>query len=71
MIYVVLNIILNIILKLIVCGGGKVNYCGKVFFGKNVKGFKFNIECDMIILDGILIFDIILINVIKNFDVFL
>src|SRR5690606_17259696 len=61
----------NIISKSISRGGGKVNYRGKVSFGKKAKGSKSNIECDTIILDGISTSDTIPINVIKNSDVFL
>lgn len=71
MIHVAPNTTSNIISKSIARGGGKVNYRGKVSFGKNAKGSKSNIECDTIILDGISTSDTIPINVIKNSDVFL
>jgi Fe-S cluster assembly protein SufB len=71
MIHVAPNTTSNIISKSISRGGGKVNYRGKVSFGKKAKGSKSNIECDTIILDGISTSDTIPINVIKNSDVFL
>ncbi|MFA7418015.1 MAG: SufD family Fe-S cluster assembly protein, partial [Acholeplasma sp.] len=71
MIHVAPNTTSNIISKSISRGGGKVNYRGKVSFGKNAKGSKSNIECDTIILDGMSTSDTIPINVIKNSDVFL
>ncbi|WP_025725431.1 Fe-S cluster assembly protein SufB [Acholeplasma granularum] len=71
MIHVAPNTTSNIISKSISRGGGKVNYRGKVSFGKNAKGSKSNIECDTIILDGLSTSDTIPINVIKNSDVFL
>ena len=66
MIHVAPNTTSNIISKSIARGGGKVNYRGKVSFGKNAKGSKSNIECDTIILDGISTSDTIPINVIKK-----
>ncbi|CDR30353.1 cysteine desulfurase activator complex subunit SufB [Acholeplasma oculi] len=71
MIHVAPNTTSNIISKSISRGGGKVNYRGKVSFGKRAKGSKSNIECDTIILDDISTSDTIPINVIKNSDVFL
>lgn len=52
MIYLVLNMFLIIVFKLIVKYGGKVIYCGIVYFGLKVKNFCFNIECDMLIMDN-------------------
>lgn len=71
MIHVAPNTTSNIVSKSIARGGGKVNYRGKVVFGKNAKGAKSNIECDTILLDGISTSDTIPFNVIKNSDVFL
>ena len=48
MIHVAPNTTSNIISKSISRGGGKVNYRGKVSFGKNAKGSKSNIECHTI-----------------------
>ncbi len=71
MIHVAPNTTSSIVSKSISRGGGKVNYRGKVSFGKKAKGARSNIECDTIILDGISTSDTIPINVIKNSDVFL
>lgn len=61
----------TIISKSIARGGGKVNYRGKVEFGKNAKGAKAHIECDTIILDDHSFSDTIPINIIKNAEGFL
>ncbi len=71
MIHVAPNTTSSIVSKSISRGGGKVNYRGKVSFGKNAHGSKSNIECDTIILDGESTSDTIPVNVIKNSDVFL
>lgn len=71
MIHVAPNTTSSIVSKSIARGGGKVNYRGKVVFGKNAKGSRANIECDTILLDGISTSDTIPTNVIKNSDVFL
>ncbi len=71
MIHLAPNTQSNIISKSIARGGGKVNYRGKVHFGKNAKGAKAHIECDTIILDDHSFSDTIPINVIKNADGFL
>lgn len=71
MIHVAPNTTSSIVSKSISRGGGKVNYRGKVSFGKNAFGSKSNIECDTIILDGESTSDTIPVNVIKNSDVFL
>ena len=71
MIHVAPNTTSSIVSKSISRGGGKVNYRGKVSFGKKAKGARANIECDTIILDGISTSDTVPINVIKNSDVFL
>jgi Fe-S cluster assembly protein SufB len=71
MIHVAPNTTSSIVSKSISRGGGKVNYRGKVVFGKKAKGSKANIECDTIILDDISTSDTIPVNVIKNSDVFL
>ena len=70
-IHVAPNTTSSIVSKSISRGGGKVNYRGKVVFGKKAKGSKANIECDTIILDDISTSDTIPVNVIKNSDVFL
>ena len=71
MIHVAPNTTSNIISKSISRGGGKVNYRGKVEFGKKAKGAKAHVECDTIILDEYSYSDTIPINVIKNADGFL
>lgn len=71
MIHLAPNTTSSIISKSIARGGGKVNYRGKVVFGKNAKGSKSNIECDTILLDGISQSDTIPINVVRNSEVFL
>ncbi len=71
MIHVAPNTTSSIVSKSISRGGGKVNYRGKVVFGKKAKGSRSNIECDTIILDDISTSDTIPVNVIKNSDVFL
>lgn len=71
MIHLAPNTTSNIISKSISRAGGAVNYRGKVFFGKNAKGSKSNIECDTIILDGESTSDTIPLNVVKNSEVFL
>ncbi len=71
MIHVGPNTTSNIISKSISRGGGKVNYRGKVSFGKRAKGAKAHVECDTIILDEISYSDTIPINVIKNSEGYL
>ncbi len=71
MIHVAPNTTSNIISKSISRGGGKVNYRGKVDFGKKAKGAKAHVECDTIILDDKSFSDTIPINVIKNAEGFL
>jgi len=71
MIHLAPNTTSTIISKSISRGGGKVNYRGKVDFGKNAKGAKAHVECDTIILDEYSYSDTIPINVVKNSDVFL
>ncbi len=71
MIHLAPNTTSNIISKSISRGGGKVNYRGKVEFGKKAKGAKSHVECDTIILDNHSFSDTIPINVIKNADGFL
>lgn len=71
MIHLAPNTTSSIVSKSISRGGGAVNYRGKVYFGKNAKGAKANIECDTIILDGISTSDTVPLNVVKNSDVFL
>lgn len=71
MIHLAPNTTSNIISKSIARAGGNVNYRGKVFFGKNAKGARSNIECDTILLDGISTSDTVPLNVVKNNDVFL
>ena len=61
----------TIISKSISRAGGKVNYRGKVDFGKNAKGAKAHVECDTIILDDKSYSDTIPYNKVKNSDVFL
>jgi len=71
MIHLAPNTTSTIISKSISRGGGKVNYRGKVDFGKNAKGAKAHVECDTIILDEYSYSDTIPVNVVKNSDVFL
>lgn len=71
MIHIAPNTTSTIISKSISRGGGKVNYRGKVDFGKNAKGAKAHVECDTIILDEYSFSDTIPVNVVKNSDVFL
>lgn len=71
MIHVAPNTQSTIISKSISRGGGKVNYRGKVYFGKEAKGAKSHVECDTIILDDISFSDTIPINVINNSEGFL
>jgi Fe-S cluster assembly protein SufB len=71
MIHVAPNTTSTIISKSISRGGGKVNYRGKVDFGKNAKGAKAHVECDTIILDDISYSDTIPYNSVRNSDVFL
>ncbi|MDY0133921.1 MAG: Fe-S cluster assembly protein SufB [Acholeplasmatales bacterium] len=61
----------TIISKSISRGGGKVNYRGKVYFGKDAKKAKAHVECDTIILDDISYSDTIPINIINNSEGFL
>lgn len=71
MIHIAPNTQSTIISKSISRGGGKVNYRGKVYFGKDAKGAKSHVECDTIILDDISFSDTIPINVINNSEGFL
>ena len=71
MIHVAPNTTSTIISKSISRGGGKVNYRGKVDFGKKAKGAKAHVECDTIILDDASYSDTIHINLVKNIDVYL
>lgn len=71
MIHLAPNTQSNVISKSISRGGGIVNYRGKIFFGKDAKGSRSNIECDTIILDEYSYSDTIPINVVRNSDVFL
>ncbi len=71
MIHVAPNTTSTIISKSISRGGGKVNYRGKVDFGKKAKGAKAHVECDTIILDDASYSDTIPINLVKNSDVYL
>lgn len=60
-----------IVFKFIFKNGGKVIYCGIVYFGCKVKGVCLNIECDILILDNELILDIILYNEVFNDQILL
>lgn len=71
MIHVAPNTTSTIISKSISRGGGKVNYRGKVDFGKKAKGAKAHVECDTIILDDLSYSDTIPYNSVRNSDVFL
>jgi Fe-S cluster assembly protein SufB len=71
MIHVAPNTTSTIISKSISRGGGKVNYRGKVDFGKNAKGAKAHVECDTIILDDLSYSDTIPYNSVRNADVYL
>jgi Fe-S cluster assembly protein SufB len=71
MIHVAPNTTSTIISKSISRGGGKVNYRGKVDFGKNAKGAKAHVECDTIILDDDSYSDTIPTNAVRNSDVHL
>lgn len=71
MIHVAPNTTSTIISKSISRGGGKVNYRGKVDFGKKAKGAKAHVECDTIILDDYSFSDTIPYNSVRNSDVFL
>ena len=71
MIHVAPNTTSTIVSKSISRGGGKVNYRGKVDFGKKAKGAKAHVECDTIILDDMSYSDTIPYNSVRNSDVFL
>lgn len=69
MIYNVKNIFSLIVLKFIVKIGGVIDYCGIVCFVKYLDGFKVYVECDMIIMDDQLFFNMILYNEIDSVNV--
>ena len=49
--------------------GGKVNYRGWIYLGKNSEGSRSNIECDTLILDEYSTSDTIPYNIVKNSNV--
>jgi len=57
----------KIVSKSIAARGGKVNYRGMVFQGKNAKGARAKIECDTILVDRESSSDTIPTNIVKNF----